>query len=289
VVGSSPEIDCSDVIRFPDGREFFSPADSADLATREWVEVRFPGVRDRTGAGILIRGRASLLSTFLFYQVLAYAGESAGDWVAMLERGDTVLARRVMGVYDALGPVDVFMEEDGDWVGIGSFGEAGPIAADEEVVALPHLPEGPFRVRLRMAKGAWRLDEVALVELGGAVKPEILLPTAVERISGDIPSDLALQRLLDPAQHLITQQGDEYRVLFHLPAAPDGLSLFLDSRGYYYEWMRREWIAEGNPAMTALLLSDPREALRRLAPIFKAQEGMMEKTFWSSRFRRGHR
>jgi len=288
-LGSSSGIDCSEVLRLPDGVEFFSPADAADLATREWVEVTLPGVREGTGAGILIRGRASLLSTFLFYQALAFAGASAGDWVAALERGDAALARRVMGIYDALGPVDVFLEGDGGWVGIGSFGEAGPIAADEEVVPLPHLPKGPFRIRLGMAKGAWRLDQVALVELGGEVQPEILSPTAVERISGDIPSDLALQRLLDPAEHLITQQGDEYRIHFHLPGAPDGLSLFLDSRGYYYEWMRREWIAETDPAMTALLLSNPREALRRLAPIFKAQEGMMEKTFWSSRFRRAHR
>lgn len=289
VVGSSPEINCSEAIRHPDGEELFSPADSTDLAAREWVEVVLPAVRQGTDAGILIRGRASLLSTFLFYQALAYAGENAGSWVAAVERGDRNLARRVTGIYDAVGPVDVLLEQNGDWIEIGSFGEAGPIAADEQVVALPHLPEEPVRIRLRMAKGAWRIDRVGLVELGGEVEPEVLPPIRVERISGAVPSEVALDRLLDPTRHLVTQRGDAYRIHFRLPAPGAELSLFLDSRGFYYEWMRKQWIAETSPAMLALLLTEPETALRRLAPRFKAREAKMEETFWSSRFRRSHR
>ncbi|MGM0669780.1 MAG: hypothetical protein ACQET1_08670, partial [Gemmatimonadota bacterium] len=75
VVGSTPEIDCSAPVRSLDDVEFFSLADSVDLATREWIEVEMPFVPTGKEVGILIRGRASLLSTFLFYQTLAYVGE----------------------------------------------------------------------------------------------------------------------------------------------------------------------------------------------------------------------
>ncbi|MFH1765923.1 MAG: hypothetical protein ABIF09_17180 [Gemmatimonadota bacterium] len=289
LVGSGPEADCTTAVRSPDGLEFFSPADSLDLATREWMDLELPSVPDGRDVGILIRGRASLLSTFLFYQTIAYVGDEAGNWLASLERGDSTLAQRVRGLPDALGPVDVLVERDGEWVEVGSFGEAGPIAADEQVVTLPSLPSGPVRIRLRMAKGAWRLDRVGLVELGEEVEPLVLQPVAVETVSGMTPADLALDRLLDPDQHLVTQQGDEYRIHFQLPPGNPEWSLFLESRGYYYEWMREEWSRETDPTMAALILSNPEKALRLMAPAFKAREAGMEEIFWSSRFRRSNR
>ncbi len=288
VVGSSPEVDCSREILQSDGREFFSAADSVDLATREWLELELPPVPEGQDGGILIRGRASLLSTFLFYQTIAYVGEAAGPWLASLERGDSGLAKQVMGVPDALGSVEVLMERDGEWVGVGNFGEAGPIASDEKVIPLPAHSEGPLRIRLQMAKGAWRLDQVGLVAVGERVEPILLHPARVELVSGETPADLALERLLDPGRHLVTQQGDEYRIHFRLPPGDPELSLFLDSQGYYYEWMREEWAGETNPAMAALILTDPATALKKMAPAFKAGEAGMEATFWSSRFRRNH-
>jgi hypothetical protein len=38
--------------------------------------------------------------------------------------------------------------------------------------------------------------------------------------------------------------------------------------------------------MASLVLSDPAEALRRMAGPFKQQEAGMERAFWTSRFRR---
>jgi hypothetical protein len=171
----------------------------------------------------------------------------------------------------------------GAWHGVGSFAEAGPIAGDVQVVPIdtPTGP-GPLRVRLRMAKGDWRVGWVALAELGPAVTAAPIEPFAVER---DGHSDAAaLASLREGNRHLITLPGDAYRLSF---AAPDeGSELFLESEGYYYEWMRQEWLAEEDPAMVALILGRPEEALRRLAGPFKAREAGAEQAFWSSRFRR---
>ena len=59
---------------------------------------------------------------------------------------------------------------------------------------------------------------------------------------------------------------------------------FLESRGYYIEWMRDEWLAEEDPVRAALMTADPEGALRLLAPEFKKTEGDMEDVFWRSRY-----
>ena len=81
-----------------------------------------------------------------------------------------------------------------------------------------------------------------------------------------------------------------FRSTFHfeLPDAPERLELFLESRGYYLEWMRKEWEREQNLPRAALLFADPERALRELAPEFKAREPQLEDLFWRSRFAPRH-
>ena len=40
--------------------------------------------------------------------------------------------------------------------------------------------------------------------------------------------------------------GDSYELAYDLPAG-DNFELFLDSRGYYLEWMREQWLRDENP------------------------------------------
>ena len=77
-----------------------------------------------------------------------------------------------------------------------------------------------------------------------------------------------------------------HRVAFALPGPARDLELFLESEGYYYEWMRGEWLSEEDPGMALLALTDPHEALRRLAGPFQEREPGLERAFWSSRFRK---
>ena len=120
----------------------------------------------------------------------------------------------------------------------------------------------------------------------GEEEPSVPIdPVGVENLSGSVPGGLALARLIDPARRLTTQRGDAYRIHFEIPEHLGEVALFLESRGYYFEWMRPEWQGEADPWMAALIFSDPGEALVRMAPLFKGLEAGMETAFWSSRFR----
>ena len=231
-----------------------------------------PLPRPRAAArGVAIAARQTLLSTFLFYQTMAYVGRGAGEFLAALERGGPEAGRRALGMARVLGGIDVEVAEgDGPWRAIGSFDEAGPIAGDLRVVPFEATGAGPLRVRLRLARGHWRLDAVALADLGEPVAPIRLEPASVERDGRR--DDGARARLVDGERHLVTRPGDAYRLIFRLPPSDGRLDLFLESEGFYYEWMRSEWLAEEDPRMAALALADPAEALRRLAPAYKAEE-----------------
>lgn len=287
------EGDCLAELRAPDGVERRSPADSTDLAARETVELEFPPAAGLLG--VVVGARQSFVSTYLFYQTIAYLGQEAGAWLAAMERGGLETAERAMGMARVLGgiEVEVWTEAEG-WRSVGSFDEAGPIATDVQVLSFRaggHA--GPVRVRLRMAKGSWRVDRIGLAELEPAVEavrvqPVRIVPAGGGPLRGEVPGpdgedSRALARLLHPDQHLVTYPGDAYRLVFELPDPAEQLELFLQSHGYYYEWTRGPWLSQGDPAMAALVLTDPVAALRRLAGSFKQVEPEMERLFWRSR------
>jgi hypothetical protein len=279
----APEGDCRAILLSTDGNDRASSTDGEDLAAREVLELGFPGARGRRA--VVIAARQTLLSTFLFYQAMAHVGRNVGEFLATLERGGPEAGRRALGMARVLGGIDVEVAEgDGPWRAIGSFDEAGPIAGDRRALPFEASGAGPLRVRLRLARGHWRLDSVAVAELGEPLVPVRLEPLSVERAGQR--DDAARTRLRDGEGHLVTHPGDAYRLVFRLPPSDRPLELFLESEGFYYEWMRAEWLAEEDPGMAALALVSPGEALRRLAPAYKAQEGRLEEAFWASRFRK---
>jgi hypothetical protein len=273
---------CLSQVEKRDDVEYAPTTDVEDLATREEMRLSFGPVSGRVG--LVLSARHFFVTTYVFYQSLAYAGARTGDLLASLERGEPGLSERVLGVAEELGGIEVWVRERGGaWRVTGTFDEAGPIAADQQVVDLGVFGDAEIEVELRMAQGNWRIDEVGLALLEGAVEPWVIDVDSVTSLAGTAP-DVA-HRLLDPESYLVTTQGDGYQLWFTIPEGGDH-RLFLDSQGYYYEWMREGWLVEQNALLAASVLSRPRDALRSMAPGFKEIEPEMEQLFWSSRFRR---
>ena len=281
---AGPEGDCTRVVYALDRSERRSLADSMDLAARETVNLTFPAVSGP--AALVLAARQTLVSTFLFYQTMAYFGHNGGAWLAGLERAGPAGGPAATGMARVLGGIEVFVTQGDAWTSAGEYAEAGPIATDVQVFPLPSLGHSSdsVRIRLRMARGAWRIDWIALARVGLPVTAVRLEPAVVLRAS--TPNHTALHALRDTSRYLVTYPGDTYRVEFHLPDADTGWELFLESRGYYYEWMRAEWLRETDPAMALRAIHDPEGMLRALAPVFKQVEPLMERRFWDSRFGR---
>ena len=268
-----------------DGKEYFSLADSSYLATHETLDLFFrPGAIRRPG--LVIAHRQTLMTTFLLYQTLAYMGESAGYWLAKLERSGLQTRSSINGPGDLLGTIEVLVEnQTGDWHSAGEVGETGPIASDLSLVPFPEESrrnDGAYHVRLRMAKGYWRIDYAALVDLVAAVQPLALYASIAPGPETDGLSRSNRDTVW--SEPIITVPGNSYVFSFTLPDNPEHYELFLDARGYYLEWIRETWLAEENPDMVLLMLQDPEAFLHRMAPLFKHAEPTMEETFWRSKY-----
>ena len=238
---TAAEGDCLAAVARLDGQERSTTADSTDLATRETIELEAV-VPDSGDWGVVMTARQSLLTTFLIYQSLAYMGQDAGRFLAALGTMGPSARAQAAGLGRTLGRIDVLVPDDSGWIVAGSVGETGPLAADTKIVPLPMRRGGAQaqKIRLRMTKGLWRIDYVALARLGKPVATQRLQPARVRRDGRDDPA--AWRALRDSALVLATLPGDVYQLTYRLPPHPERYEIFLEARGYYLEWMReRTW------------------------------------------------
>ncbi len=278
---------CLSSVTEMDGTARYSPADSTNLATREEIVLEFTNLRGEK-PGLVIGARHSFVSTHIYYQMLAWLGEDATSMLVMLERGKFTDMPPLFDTLKEMGEIRISVQDSsGNWTAAGIYSEAGPIALDLQVIPLQDISfagTDTLKVRLDLVRGFWRLDYLALANLGSPVEPIELEPVSV--YSGDLVDERAGEALLNPDRYLFTYPGDQYRMLFELPATSGPLELFLDSGGYYYEWMRNEWLEEYDPVQAFQLLYMPEMQLREMAKTFKKAEPVMESLFWDSRFGR---
>lgn len=271
------EGDCLKQLTAVDGIERLSLTDEHDLATRETIDLVFPPSTGR--AAVVVGARQSLVTTFLLYQGLAYLGTTASTWLAMLERGD--LGSRLGGrqLQSLVGGIEVQIERDGVWTTVGEAYETGPLATDVHLIELPAGVTGEH-LRLLLPKGGWRIDSAALATLTGTATPVRIAPNAIH---GTIGKEFAAGRQPATAFPIVTMPGDVYQLEYTLPPGDD-YEMFLDSRGFYLEWMREEWMREERPLSALRMFTNPAQMLKELAPAYKKLEPTAEAVFWRSRY-----
>lgn len=276
----APEGDCLRLLSYADGNERYSSADSTYLGAKEIIDIEFTCIPHEQ-SGLVIGCRQTLLSTYLLYQTFAYMGRDAGYWFAQIERD--AVKRDPNTIQKIMGGIEISVQDSpGDWKEVGQIDEYGPLAIDIHIVRLGAFPGNTARVRLKMTKGNWRIDYVALAGLSRAVEAVRLHPHLV--LKDGVADERARGMLCDSTLALVTLPGDVYTLKYKIPGDPGDYELFLQSRGYYLEWIRREWMDEENPLLLAEIFLNPEAALKRLAPEFKAVEAEMEDHFWRSRY-----
>jgi hypothetical protein len=270
-----------------DGAELMLDADPEDLARRISITLRYPAPFAREAA-LVVSGRNSLMSTYVLYQMIALLGRGYGELLAAVERGDLATTARLVDFDRVLGGVEVETRQKGSaFHRVGTMGYIGPIARATRAISFEvEAPAEPVEVRLTFARAHWKLDAARLAPVlaqhlhADEVLPEIV--TAKGRDPAEVRASLRGQ-----GERVATLPGDEIVLRFPVdPPSSGSVGYFLKSRGYYYEWMRDEWLREEDPARARIYLDDAARALRELAPAYKKLEGSMESVFRASRFGR---
>jgi hypothetical protein len=284
LICSSHEGDCLNAILEIDKNERYCESDTRNLTQKEFIEISFSDVT-ATEHGLIISCRQTLMTTYLFYQALAYLGNTAGYFAAKLESGNSYLRKKADRVWDLLGGIEVFIKNsDQKWEKVHEIREMGPIASDIHLIKLPGRIQGNVDIRLRLTKGLWRMDYIALGNVDQKVQPHLERPKHVKCIS-DIGSErTTVPQLNDPEDPLITLPGDIYEISYDMPCTSCSYEIFLKTRGYYIEWMRETWIQEENLKKAALLFGYPKLFMKKAADDFKIIEPSMEVSFWNSKY-----
>ncbi|MFC3417577.1 hypothetical protein [Algoriphagus hitonicola] len=149
------------------------------------------------------------------------------------------------------------------------------------LIKLPVLNSEKLNLRLRFTKGLWRINMVNLAQITGEVIPKRVFPDKV--LTGDFSDTVTLNKLNDKTKYLVTYPGDEYRIIFPQESLA-GREYFLESEGYYIEWMREEWLKEENWSRVKKAMLFPSSYLKKTAPFYKLNETEMESIFWSSKY-----
>ena len=277
-----PEGDFLSSVAAYDELERFSLTDQKDLATKETLEIIFDSIPEGK-YGLIIGKRQTLLTTYLLYQGLAYMGNSVSYWLSKLERNEDNMQHTKLGIWKLLGGIEAYIEnKSGEMELIGDLAETGPIATDFNILPLPAMRNESFRIKLRMTKGLWRINYLALGRIGERVEPIRSKPFKVYR--GNEEDLTAHLQLNDPYQYLVTLPGDEFNLFYNIPKKNSIYEYFLESRGYYLEWIRDEWIMEENYRKLNQFFNKPSLFLKKAAPKFKKLESSMEETFWRSKY-----
>lgn len=277
------EGDIKALLQKEDKLERFSRSDVNNLCSKEEIYLDFENVNHSSNLGLIIHFRQTLMTTYMFYAAMGYMGDNVGDIFSKLET-DKEIREKFDGTSKALGNIDVYVwnEKQDIWVPQAGIAEAGPIAINRQLIPLRNFAQGSkVKLKLVMNKGLWRIDYSALTNIKQKVKPLEIKPCTVLN-KGSI-DNAALSLINHPGKYLISMPGSEYKFNFTLPVQNDDYELFLYSKGYYLEWMRKDWIKDKNLLKLRQMVQNPKEYLRAEAKNYKRYETTMEQTFWNSK------
>ncbi|MBK9246616.1 MAG: hypothetical protein IPM69_00510 [Ignavibacteria bacterium] len=280
---TASEGDITELLHTIDAKERYSLSDASNLSSKEEVFLNFDNVTIGKELGLVLNFRQTLMTTYLFYSGMGYMGDNVGDIYAMLEANKQTRSE-FGGTTKELGDVEVYAwnEQYKSWEHQGSIGEIGPIAINKQILRLKNTSQSTsVRLKLVVNRGLWRFDYAALTTIEEKIKPISLQPVSVFN-KGKVDTK-ALADLRSSEKYLISMPGSEYRLNFLLPEKNTDYELFLYSKGYYLEWMRKQWIKDKNLAKLSQMQTEPKKYLMEEAKEYKLYESTMEKQFWDSK------
>lgn len=278
------EGDITEILKNEDRQERFSLSDKDNLSSNEAIYLTFDNVKKTNDIGIILNFRQTLMTTYFIYSAMGYMGDEVGDVFAKMETDKKTKDKLKGGIIKELGNIDIYTwnEQKNGWEFQNGFYETGPIAINRQLIPLKNLlSNSKVIIKLVLNKGLWRIDYAALTNIKSKVTPLELSPSAI--LNKGKTDNIAQNKIKSPDKYLISMPGCEYKFNFILPEANTDYELFLYSKGYYLEWMRKHWLKDKDLQKLKQMVDNPKKYLRVKAMNYKQYENTMEQEFWNSK------
>jgi hypothetical protein len=208
----------------------------------DWIDVTIPRPAGRDSVALLLRMRASLLTTVLFYDyMLERPGARSLDWIARDMSRITTLAQ--MGRwYTASMGLRVSVREGGEYRQVARLADFGPIAWRSVAVVVPAAAGDSVHVRLSFLADEWRIDQLAFAADVRRTAPRMLEPVNVATPAGATHQDARDALTSADERRLSTSPGDRMFVRYDVGRDTTPRTFLIAAQGYYSEWVRGSWM-----------------------------------------------
>jgi len=285
-IATVDNINIASKINTIDEAEYFSLTDPNKLETKEDIILEYEGLSSNN-YGLVINFRQTLLTTFLLYNGISYMGDEVGDYFSKIET-NPLIKQKLSNPFKRLGKIKLSVWNDAlkTWQFIEELYETGPIAKNLVIAPLNNIKptNNKIKLKIEMTKGLWRIDLLALTPIKSEIEAHTIYPNTLDIINGNDYSISDIAK--DDDHYLISFPGNAFRFKFKLPELnnKDEFELFLSSKGYYLEWIRKSWLKDKNLSKLKKMLLNDNKTWNELAQEFKAMEDGMESVFWNSKF-----
>ncbi len=283
----APEGNITSTIKSHDGIERNSLADAKVLVTDEEIILEYQNSDPQSAKGIKLSFRQTMMTTYCLYSAIGYMGDEVGDIFAKLETEKESINKMNSVFYDALGGIRIYIQDDDlSWKYQGEMYETGPIAFNHEILPIKSAKsKNRIKIKLVMNKGLWRLDDAALYNIVEEAKPMTVIPSKLKK-NGLLNIELLANITNNKNDYIVSMPGDEFYFSYNIPTSKNNevYQVFLDTRGYYIEWMRESWLKDKNLFALKRMMDNPKEWLNSETTNYKQYEIKMEEQFWNSKW-----
>jgi hypothetical protein len=247
-------VDITDQISARDECFYSSPVSflekvKKDTRTKDYIELELSPEKGKKELFLALKLRNSLLNTILFYEVILNDQNfSSIDWVAE-NANSTIYAYKFYQWYKKYFGLKIELFKDGSFEEIDRVGDMGPICWSEVGLVLDVPDDETIRLRLSFIPDNWHIDWVG-ASFEGSKKPQVQVHSIGSMIGNQALNfpNVIDQLGTDDENYFINYPGGSYELTFNVGQGNMELdrSWMLSSKGYYVEWLRKEWLEPGN-------------------------------------------
>jgi hypothetical protein len=209
----------------------------------DWIELEMEIPEDQDKFFLALKMRSTLLNTVLLYDLfLADQNFGAIDWISN-KTNSIIYAYQFAKWYRKNFGMHIEVWEDGAYQEVRQIGDSGPITWSKLAFEIPVKTGGRKKIRLKYIADNWHIDWLG-ISLQGS-KDVAFEVHDIDRVSSNALNTNVFERLSsDDEDYLVTYPGHSYEFDFKIAEAPAGMrkSLFIQSKGFYIEWLRKDWL-----------------------------------------------
>ncbi|MDZ7362983.1 MAG: hypothetical protein ONB46_20025 [candidate division KSB1 bacterium] len=252
--------------------------------TQDWIDIKVNIPRGARRMAVALRLRNTLMNTVLLYDVMLQAqGIAAMDWLGS-ETSDLLYAWRLSNWYKKHFGLRIQLFDGRKFEDVARIGDSGPIAWHQTAVELPVPKSEVAQLRFAFLPDNWAIDWIGVSFDGNDdYRAKTVLCSEMVDRNGTSRNDLLALFEKKDDRYLITYPGDYYLLKFRAAPAPEGQrrTCFVKSRGFYIEWLRREWLTKNPGERQRFELND--QAIKQTAQLWLAKKQRFEQEFFASK------